>query len=272
MDIVSGFRRFGNTLLTCLAAAALDSESMVGQTLVAGVVRSAGRPVAGADVAVLPAGVKTVTNDSGTFRLQVGDGGIVTVTVRAIGYFPFSRRYALADGDTVTVTAELERSAQHLDSVTVTGAAPVAPSMRAIEDRRRAGFGRFYTREQLAQREHSALADVLRMTAGLQLVRRPSECGGGFSVATGRGGATLWHDWMSCHNGIPFQAACYYSVYLDGVRLWVSGSKEPIDINQFAVNGLEGIELYRGPAETPIQYQGTGSACGVVMLWTRVGG
>ncbi len=32
---------------------------------------------------------------------------------------------------------------------------------------------------------------------------------------------------------------------------------------------LEGIEIYRGPAETPIRYQITNSACGVALLWTR---
>ena len=36
------------------------------------------------------------------------------------------------------------------------------------------------------------------------------------------------------------------------------------------MSDLEGVEIYRGPSEAPIKYQTTGSACGVLLLWTRV--
>jgi len=121
----------------------------------------------------------------------------------------------------------------------------------------------------LAPREYTTLSNILALTAGLTLVRRPSECGGGFAVASGRGIAGTWKPWMTCYVGMPFAAACYVAVYLDGIRIWAPGPKEPIDINRYRVNELEGIEVYRGPSETPTQYQMTGSACGVVLLWTR---
>ena len=48
--------------------------------------------------------------------------------------------------------------------------------------------------------------------------------------------------------------------------------KEPPKIDDIAsIVSLEAIEIYRGPSETPIAYQNTGSACGVVLLWTRTG-
>ena len=57
---------------------------------------------------------------------------------------------------------------------------------------------------------------------------------------------------MSCYNGTSFPVACYLTIYLDGVRIWTTGSKEPPRIDEYTVNAFEGIELYRGPAELPV--------------------
>ena len=46
----------------------------------------------------------------------------------------------------------------------------------------------------------------------------------------------------------------------------------PPDIMPIMARELEAVEVYRGPSETPVEYQGTGSGCGVMMLWTRVSG
>lgn len=248
------------------------SARLAGQTLVTGTITGNGRPVANASVVVDQSDVQAHSDHSGSYRLTVPRSGVVRITVRAVGFYPASRRMLLVAGDTTQSDFSLDPAAQLLDSITVRGTATMATGkMAAFEERRAAGLGRFYTRAMLASREHSTLADVLRMTSGLQLVRRPSVCGGGFVVATGRSGVIQWRDWMSCGGGFPMQAACYFAVFLDGVRFWVPGSKEPPDINQFTVQGLEGVEVYRGPAESPIQYQMTGSDCGVVLLWTREG-
>lgn len=64
-----------------------------------------------------------------------------------------------------------------------------------------------------------------------------------------------WQQWMRCGpTRIPMEPACYFAIVLDGARFWVPGSGEPPDINQFTVQGIQAIEIYRGPAETPIQY------------------
>ncbi|MGE0555255.1 MAG: hypothetical protein AB7R55_17635 [Gemmatimonadales bacterium] len=59
------------------------------------------------------------------------------------------------------------------------------------------------------------------------------------------------------------------TVSIDGRRLWVPGSTNPPDINDFRARELEAIEVYRGPAEVPMQYQSGGTVCGVVLFWTR---
>ena len=32
---------------------------------------------------------------------------------------------------------------------------------------------------------------------------------------------------------------------------------------------IEAVELYSSAATIPMQYNGTGSACGVILIWTR---
>ena len=65
-------------------------------------------------------------------------------------------------------------------------------------------------------------------------------------------------------------AACYMSVYVDGLRIWGPGTPDPPDFEGMRNNQYEGVEIYRGPSELPTQYQGTGAACGAILLWSRV--
>lgn len=239
-------------------------------TIIQGQVTTPGRPPSGATVSIDGRSSSTAVDSVGRYRLVIAEGGLVAIVARAVGFYPGVRRLALADGDTVELDFRLEPVAQQLDSVAVVERGPtVSARMRAFEERRREGLGRFYTREFLAEREHSTTASVLRMTAGVSVVTRPSRSGGGYSVATGRSGARRLEDWMICAFGQSFPAACYFAIYLDGVRFWVPGSTNPPNINDFRVRELEAIEVYRGPAEVPMQYQNGGTVCGVVLLWTR---
>ncbi len=254
-------------VLLCLAT------DMVAQSIITGAVRSGGRPIRGAELRLEPAGIGATTDTLGRFSLSVRQSGVARLSVRAVGYYPASRNIFIVANDSMTADFVLDAVAQQLDSITVEGrGVAVTGRMAPFEERRRTGIGRFFTREMLAEREHATMADVLRMTTGLRLIARPPDCGGGFSVATGRGGAIQSQDWMRCGPmRKPMESACYFSIYLDGVRYWVPGMREPPDINQLRVNGIQGMEVYRGPAEMPVQYQGTGTPCGVVLLWTRDG-
>jgi len=131
---------FGAALL-----AALRFGSPAGaQSLVVGSVSGAGRRVPHARVDVDPSGLHAVTSDSGTFSLEVRESGVVRITVRAIGFYPDSRRFLLTGNDTVAIAFELERSPQQLDSVVVEGTAPAANpkmKMQPFEDRRRQDSG-----------------------------------------------------------------------------------------------------------------------------------
>lgn len=257
-------KRMGRIVVHAAAIACVAWPSAaVGQVVVLGRVTGNGAVVANARVGIDALNLQALTTDSGSYRLTVPGAGTVRISIRALGFQPASHQIQLAANDTTIADFILVAVPQELDSVTVAAPAPVVRGkMRAFEERRRFGLGRFYTREALAGHEDRTLANTLRL-AGLQLRARPDRCGGGYAVATGRGGGTP----VAC-----VEPACYASIFLDGVRYWVPGQGIPPNINEFLVRDLEGIEVYRGMSDMPIQFQVYGSSCGAVVLWTRVGG
>lgn len=252
---------------------------ILAQTFVTGTVTGdSARPVAGAIVEIKALQRAVTTTARGGFAFIVERPGAYLLEVRALGFSPASRSLRLGSGDTLRVDFALVPVPQELAPVVVTESDPLPTGiMRGFEERRRAGFGRFITRDMLAERDHDTVAGILRGIAGMRMVRRPGGCGGGYSAATGRGIAAVEFSksttaGATCSGGIPMAAACYMSVYVDGVRQWAPGSVDPPDFDQMRNMQYEGVEIYRGPAELPIQYQGTGAACGAILLWTRVGG
>ena len=258
-------------MVTCL---------LLAQTVITGLVTGdSSRAIQGAIVEIASLGRSTTTNARGTYTLLIDRAGTFSIEARALGLARSSRAVRLGSGDTLRVDFVLSEIPQELAPVVVTAEEAPLPTgiMRAFEERRRMGFGRFITRDMLDQREHDTVSGILRGMAGVRMVQRPTACGGGFSAATGRGIAAVEFSTnasaagATCGGGTPLPAACYMSIYQDGVRIWGPGSPEVPDFEQMRNNQFEGVEVYRGPAELPIQYQGTGAACGAILLWTRIG-
>lgn len=251
--------------------------ALLAQTLVTGrVIGDSARPIPGAILEIRVLGRSVTTSARGDYAITVEKPGSYLLEVRALGFSPASRGLRLASGDTLRVDFKLDPVAQELEPLVVTEAEPLPTGiMRGFGERRRLGFGRFITRDMLEEREHDTVAGILRGMAGMRMVRRPGECGGGYSAATGRGIAAVEFSksttaGATCGGGTPMAEACYMSIYVDGVRVWAPGSVDPPDFEQMRNNQYEGVEIYRGPAELPIQYQGTGAACGAILLWSRI--
>lgn len=251
---------------------------LLAQTILTGIVTGdSARPLSGAIVEIASVGRGATANARGAYTLVIDRAGTYSVEARALGFSSSVRAVRLGSGDTLRLDFSLSPVTQELAPVVVTAEEPLPTGiMRGFEERRRLGFGRFITRDMLDEREHDTVSGVLRGMAGVRMVRRPTDCGGGFSAATGRGIAAVELSKSTtppatCGGGTPLPAACYMSIYIDGVRLWAPGTPDPPDFEQMRNNNYEGIEVYRGPSELPIQYQGTGAACGAVLLWTRIG-
>jgi hypothetical protein len=245
------------------------STGLSAQGTIQGIVTTdRGQPIVGAEVVIEVLKLSTRTDRAGLFTLEVPAGSSV-VLVRAVGFRPAVTSFVVADAKSIDVAIELERVPQALEPlVTTVPTEPVRGKMAGFEERRARGFGAFITRAQLAVREHSLLSDVLRMT-GIPLIQRPRDCGGGFAAGSNRGFGGIRTEWMRCANGKPFPVGCYLTIYMDGIRMWTTGEVEPPNLDDYYVNGLEAVEVYRGASQIPVQYQTLNATCGAVLLWTR---
>lgn len=223
------------------------------QSAIAGVVvdDSTGAPVPAVEVVLSALNRRQTTDSAGQFLLGNLPPGLHRALVRKIGYRPVQLRAILVADDTLHVTVQLQAAAVELAPIEVTASA-IPPGMEAFEERRRRGEGQFIDWKVLRRSEHRQLSDVLRPVPGV-----------GFRY--GRGNQLIL---LSSRERCPMQ------IYLDGVKIYEPRSgggraAEPPDINQFGVTQLDGIEVYPGPAETPVQLAGTGGRCGTVVLWSR---
>ena len=216
-----------------------------------GLVRdTAGGPVVGADVAIVPLHRLARTDDSGAFLLRDVPAGPHDLSVRRLGFDPRVVPVALGDSSRPAIVIVMRMQAVMLPGLTVSEI-----DMRrriGIEDfyRRRArGPGTFITRDEIEARHAGRPSDALRGVPGLQFVRARGVTGVRFMSS-------------------PIQRRdCVPQVWLDGTRV------PDMEVDELPVGDIEGIELYPGPSTTPMQFsQGAISSCGTIVIWSRVPG
>lgn len=221
-----------------------DSGSRGTASLLGEVVTATGQPVRGARALIDAATTgEAVANDTGVFMLSRLPAGTQTLVVRAIGYLPKRLSLELKPGATSGVTIVLDQTVRMLDSVRVVArrAMSNAAWQAAFEQRRRMSTGgAFVDEEEIRRRDPVSTADIFRRIRGLAV----SSDG---VVTLTRGAVSLT------------EAVCVPLLVLDGM---------PIDTTVDVVrpDEIRGIEVYRGPAETPAEY---GGVCGVIVIWTK---
>ncbi|MDX2060903.1 MAG: carboxypeptidase regulatory-like domain-containing protein [Gemmatimonadales bacterium] len=228
-------------------------------------------PIAGAEVAIAEIDTTLTTDAEGRFELRDLPAGRLRLRIRAVGFVPMAIAMSLREGRRlVDTTVVLARAAQLLDSVVVTAKTPTfeAGKMADVERRRRAGFGRFLTREVLHDPLQGGLDIQLRRFSRMRMAPL---CGGrGFAPAS----ATRGTPPVRVRCGNVELNDCFMAVYLDGALYWspdMGGVVQPPDFATFVPTQFEAIEIYRSAAETPIEFTGPTAGCGVVLLWTRIG-
>jgi hypothetical protein len=158
----------------------------------------------------------------------------------------------LASHRATTVAVTLKEQARVLNEVTVYGTPSHTRSLSGFAERRRLGFGHFFTRADIARRHPIVLSDLFRgSAAGIQVVPTDSRFGHKLIL---RGGST----------SLIAGGGCNPTIYLDGVTLNDSTG----DVDWFAdPQDVAGVEVYAGPSQTPPQFPGHG--CGSVVIWTN---
>lgn len=209
-----------------------------------------GTAVPNAEILLLGAGVRVVTDTQGKYLLPEVAPGIVRLLVRAGGFPPTRVTLALSRGETMSRVIELDSTdagraaAKSLPGMTVTAPSPPMPRYVDFERRRQSGRGQYIVREDIEREGYATLQDAMRGLRGVNV-----ECGGGTACAIRMARA-------------PMRCSPEYIV------------DERVD-NMFGpvtpIRDIEGIEVYTGPTDVPGEFAGRNAGCGVVVIWTRAG-
>ncbi len=203
-----------------------------------------GRPRgAGADSSV------AVSDQHGRFRLKEVRPGMYTVETTHIAYADRTDTVQVDLGSEMEIEIRMAERIIDLEPLEVTIRAEKLLSVGFYERRKR-GIGTYFTRDDILKRRIRNVSDLLSGVAGM---RRTVD-------KTGR-------SFLSMRGVKTLQTDCSTQYFLDGVLSEVGR----VGIDVVPANDVEGIEIYRGSSELPIQFDVGRAMCGAVLIWTRDG-
>ncbi len=232
---------------------------------------TSGQPIPAVEISETATGTSVMTSTTGAANLGfiVPKGG--EIRLRKIGFEEQTMTIAMGTADTMPITVIMKRVAE-LPAVVTKDAAPryISPTLKGFEERRKNHASGYFIEDSILRKEDNrALGNVLVAHAPGAIVKQVSSAN--FLLKSPR-----------CSNGGQ------PDVYIDGVPLahlddprWPMPKGRnrftnppdprdfPIDLNQFAVRDLAGIEYYPDNATMPVQFSRTSSGCGALFLWTR---
>jgi hypothetical protein len=252
-----------------LAAAALlaGAPPASAQTLVRGILLDAagGQPIVSATVTISANRGRwqraTQSDSVGRFQFEDVSAGPYRLRARRVGYREAVGPLGLSADSLVEVEVRMAAASVVLEPVTVVtrSTREVSPVLRGFYERMQRGFGRYITREEIEARHAVQVGDVLRNIPNLRATAgRMGSSSGGFT-----------HGSTGDRCGVVF--------FLDGLQLnqpAIAGRYSPRD---FAIDDyvnaqeVEGIEIYRGEADTPAEFVTRWVQCGTIVIWTRRG-
>lgn len=125
--------------------------------------------------------------------------------------------------------------------------------MAGFHRRRSRGMGEFITRREIDARDPMRLSDLVHLASGVQTIP--------YGDASGRRHVEI------------SRAAFLEDTNVCRIQYWIDGVPFPgvnrFELDELSPDDVQGIEIYRGPAEIPPQFNRRGSQCGVVLVWTR---
>ncbi len=233
--------------LLVVAAVPLVAQSK--KATIAGRVTGSGGTVAvpGAKISVVNIHKSAMTDSVGRFEFPSLQPGRYLVEATVIGFAPLSAIVTVAESERKEVEFRTDSIGQLLPTIYVEGESqPELVHTTTMFERRMAlGHGRFITRDAIIERNPMRIMDMIRFLPGVR-----TRCVG-----------------STCQvrlNTDP--SGCAPAIFLDDQHTGVTvlETTPPGDI--------EGVEIYRGPSETPPELNNEVARCGgAIVVWTRRG-
>lgn len=188
------------------------------------------------------------TEPDGTFKISDPDWrpDDNTLEFRRLGYRPQTLSVTPVSGADVALNVVLWPLAIHMTEVTVDGVRITVPAkLEGFYRRREFEWGDFLTAEDIEKLNAIDVPEILARAKHVNVL---------YSSWAGMGPTAR----------IPRMGTfCTPKFYLDGLPF-------PMDaLSEISAYDVAGMEIYSGPARVPVQLNMTGSACGVIAIWTK---
>jgi hypothetical protein len=220
------------------------------------VLDSAGAPIPEATVTIAGVPGQIRTNSDGVGRIHAVPAGTRLVYASRLGFGAARVPVEFRPGEPTQHTITLGSEAVTLAAVEVAvGRTSAALAERGYYDRQRRGMGSYMTGDRIEQLRPVRTVDIFRRMRGFKVVY---DARGYLDLRPTRGPANLADD---CQTPL---------IFLDGVPIPARTSTREDALSAIHPESLAAVEAYSGPASIPAEFNVTGSACGVVLLWTRV--
>ena len=222
---------------------------------------ASGRPVEGVEVSdPLTGRILGHTSTAGTMSLASLPEGPSVLQLRKLGYPRRTVMVVMTPTDSAPTKILLSSATQLAPMVTLANAVSSRQAMRSgFETRKLRGIGHFMNSDELKKAEGLALSEAL-VKLGLRPVHRRG------AVLLAGGHAAQAGPVLSA----PSLPDCFVTVYIDGGLYFEAlHGTDPPDFRSMYASDFAAVEYYASPAEAPVEYGGTGSGCGILVLWTR---
>jgi hypothetical protein len=228
------------------------------------------QPVAGVELSIPAISRTAFTDSSGAFALRDIAAAQYHVVLRKVGFQPLFTTIVAAGTDVAEQTLRIAPIASELSEVVVVSTM-ADRRLTAFDEHRRARMGgSFLTTAQLEKERGRALADVLETVGGADIVR----LGTGPAYFASRRGYDSVMNMPGVGAGDRMRGAspglCYAAVVVNNVFVYRGeGGDELFDLNTFAPNEILAIEVYKGGATMPLEYNATRKTCGLLVIYTK---
>lgn len=237
----------GGLLVSITDLSVLNAQNAPRNAEVKGVVLRADSraPVPGAKLYLEGTEHVVVSDKNGKFKFPKVAAGEYLIRAEIEGQPPATSLVRLLPKDRMEMEFQVGVSeAQLLPEINVDAEDGRVSPITAFNRRALEGNGRYITREMIERRRPPNLQDLLKTIPGVKVMcpRSSHRC-----VIRLR------------------RASCDPGYFMDGIPV------DPSVLYLTVPSDVEGIEVYSGPSETPIELEGSRSGCGVIAIWTRIG-
>jgi hypothetical protein len=248
-DAAAAFRLIGALVLGLVFLEPDNARAQ--QAALRGIVTDTGGfPIADADIAIAARRQSAKTNSDGRFFFTRMYSGVVEISIRRLGYEPTKARVKLIEGRVEVIDVILVARPAVLEKIDVSDRARQRLGIEGFHQRRLQGLGTYVSREEIEKRNTASVSAILRTVPGIRFISIR-----GNSSAQG----------VRFNNTSIRQRDCMPMIWLDGQ------AAPGLEVDDIILPDVEGIELYNGPATTPMQFsqQQNANTCGTIVIWSR---